>query len=369
MAIDLSQFYQVFFEEAQEHLEGMEALLLDLDIEDPDAEQLNAIFRAAHSIKGSAGTFGFTDLAEVTHVLENLLDRIRKGELALRADMIDAFLDAGDLLKDLLAAHRGNGSADPAQVQLTCQRLAALTGNTSAAPVSAPLAVEALAAPASELIKVSFALDEGTPDPDSVVANVIAELAEQWPASLAERPQDADGRWCLTIGAAADPDALRGMLEFVARSDSIRIGSATSAPPAEECYGFFDNTPAPDTQAEDTSWGLFSDEAPTEPASASPAAGDAAWGLFDDAPGNTPGSNAAPVDDSFGFFVDLPTPVAEIAVAPAPTSEPEAAMAPALAVATAAVERRDAARADRRRRHVPPAAKPRSGSTSTRSTS
>ena len=98
MSIDLSQFYQVFFEEAGEHIQSMESLLLDLDIESPDAEQLNAIFRAAHSIKGSAGTFGFTDLTEVTHILENLLDRIRKGELALRPDMIDAFLDAGDVL-------------------------------------------------------------------------------------------------------------------------------------------------------------------------------------------------------------------------------------------------------------------------------
>ena len=115
MSIDMSQFYQVFFEESQEHLDSMESLLLGLDIDDPDAEQLNAIFRAAHSIKGSAGTFGFTDLAEVTHVLENLLDRIRKGELALRPEMIDAFLDAGDILKELLAAHRGDGEADQEQ--------------------------------------------------------------------------------------------------------------------------------------------------------------------------------------------------------------------------------------------------------------
>jgi len=63
MAIDMTQFYQVFFEESEEHLAAMETLLLDLDIENPDSEQLNAIFRAAHSIKGSAGTFGFTDLA------------------------------------------------------------------------------------------------------------------------------------------------------------------------------------------------------------------------------------------------------------------------------------------------------------------
>ena len=93
MAIDMSQFYQVFFEESAEHLAAMESLLLELDIDNPDMEQLNAIFRAAHSIKGSAGTFGFTDLAETTHILENLLDRIRKEELTLRAEMVDAFLD------------------------------------------------------------------------------------------------------------------------------------------------------------------------------------------------------------------------------------------------------------------------------------
>ncbi len=91
MAIDMTQFYQVFFEESAEHLAAMETLLLELDIENPDSEQLNAIFRAAHSIKGSAGTFGFNDLAATTHILENLLDRIRKQELALRADMVDAF--------------------------------------------------------------------------------------------------------------------------------------------------------------------------------------------------------------------------------------------------------------------------------------
>ena len=79
MTIDMSQFYQVFFEETAEHLSTMETLLLGLDVQSPDSEQLNAIFRAAHSIKGSAGTFGFNDLTEVTHILENLLDGIRKG--------------------------------------------------------------------------------------------------------------------------------------------------------------------------------------------------------------------------------------------------------------------------------------------------
>ncbi|MFT3736881.1 MAG: Hpt domain-containing protein [Rhodocyclaceae bacterium] len=81
MAIDMTQFYQVFFEESQEHLAAMESLLVAIDPAAPDSEDLNAIFRAAHSIKGSSATFGFSDLAEVTHVMENLLDRVRKNEL------------------------------------------------------------------------------------------------------------------------------------------------------------------------------------------------------------------------------------------------------------------------------------------------
>jgi two-component system chemotaxis sensor kinase CheA len=80
MAIDMSQFYQVFFEEAAEHLASMEALLLAINPAAPDPEEVNALFRAAHSIKGSSGTFGFQDMMEVTHILETMLDRVRKGE-------------------------------------------------------------------------------------------------------------------------------------------------------------------------------------------------------------------------------------------------------------------------------------------------
>src|SRR5690606_41545982 len=94
MSYDMSQFYQVFFAEAAEHLESMESLLLALDHERPDAEQLNAVFRAAHSIKGSAGTFGFADMADLTHVLEGLLDRLRRGALGLSEELVDACLEA-----------------------------------------------------------------------------------------------------------------------------------------------------------------------------------------------------------------------------------------------------------------------------------
>ncbi|MFZ2295826.1 MAG: Hpt domain-containing protein, partial [Polaromonas sp.] len=79
--MDITQFYQTFFEEADELLAEMEQLLLGLDLQAPDSEDMNAIFRAAHSIKGGAATFGFLALTETTHLLENLFDRTRHGEL------------------------------------------------------------------------------------------------------------------------------------------------------------------------------------------------------------------------------------------------------------------------------------------------
>ncbi|MDO8653680.1 MAG: chemotaxis protein CheA [Undibacterium sp.] len=106
MAIDMSQFFQVFFDEAEELLAEKEKLLLAVDISSPDPEDLNAIFRAAHSIKGGASTFGLTDMTEVTHVLESLLDKIRKGEMALTAEHVEAFLVAKDVLKMQLDGHR-----------------------------------------------------------------------------------------------------------------------------------------------------------------------------------------------------------------------------------------------------------------------
>src|SRR5690625_1053715 len=99
--LDLRQFFDTFFEEADELLAEMEGLLLALDVDAPNADDLNAIFRAAHSIKGGAATFGtFEDLAETTHVLENILDYIRDGEMQLRPDMIDLFLETKDVLFD-----------------------------------------------------------------------------------------------------------------------------------------------------------------------------------------------------------------------------------------------------------------------------
>lgn len=123
MTFDMSQFYQVFFEETAEHLASMESLLLGLDIDAPNLDDLNAIFRAAHSIKGGSGTFGFNDMIEATHILETLLDKLRKEELRLTSEMIDVFLQAGDVLKSQLEGHQNGAPVDQDRVKSVCAQL------------------------------------------------------------------------------------------------------------------------------------------------------------------------------------------------------------------------------------------------------
>lgn len=130
MNVDLSQFYQVFFDESAEHLAEMERIFLAIDPANPDDEDLNAVFRAAHSIKGGAGTFGFPDMTVVTHTLETLLDQIRHREIALTREMVDVFLQAGDAITMQLAGHRDGGRVDEQIIEKVCERLSAISGGT-----------------------------------------------------------------------------------------------------------------------------------------------------------------------------------------------------------------------------------------------
>ncbi len=109
MPLDMTQFHQVFFEETAEHLATMESLLLYFDAANPDPEQLDDLSRAAHSIKGSGGTFGFADMAGLAQEVEALLARVRRGEDRLTPQRVQALHEACGVLRALLAGHRGEG--------------------------------------------------------------------------------------------------------------------------------------------------------------------------------------------------------------------------------------------------------------------
>ncbi len=116
MSIDMSQFHQVFFEECFEGLEAMESGLLTLDMGDIDSEIINTIFRGAHSIKGGSGTFGFTVVAEYTHIMETLLDEMRDGRRQVTQSAVAVLLDSVDCLREMLTAIQNEKAVDNASV-------------------------------------------------------------------------------------------------------------------------------------------------------------------------------------------------------------------------------------------------------------
>ncbi len=142
MSMDLSEFLDVFLEECFEGLEVMEAGLLHLD-EETDLEEINTIFRAAHSIKGGSAAFGFNHISEFTHVMETLLDRLRSGKQQVSQDIVDLLLASVDTLREMVEGLKDETGPDEARVaSLKSQLEAAVAqGESAAAPgESAPQA-------------------------------------------------------------------------------------------------------------------------------------------------------------------------------------------------------------------------------------
>jgi len=137
-AVDLTQFHKTFFEESLEGLDAMEAALLALDSGATDAELVHTIFRAAHSIKGGAATFGFADVAAFTHVAESLLEEVRSERRGVDAELIDLLLRSVDCLRAMLDhTSRGRPAADADSEALRTELVRLVSGETPAAPVAA----------------------------------------------------------------------------------------------------------------------------------------------------------------------------------------------------------------------------------------
>jgi two-component system chemotaxis sensor kinase CheA len=274
MTIDISQFFQVFFDEAEELLAEKERLLLGVDVANPDPEDLNAIFRTAHSIKGGASTFGLTDMTEVTHILESLLDRIRKGEMALTGVHVDAFLAAKDILKMQLDGHRNGADVDQDAVADVRMMLQELSQDVVVAPVvvapSFLQVVQAQAvAPAAGARR--FRIELPKVEPRDVHA-LVAELGLL--GRVSETPLDG-GRSAIIVTTLESLDDIIAICSFVLDPDDLKIFEAPALTPeqravedaerarveADQGFGFFDmdDTPAaPDTRSEeDRGYGFF----------------------------------------------------------------------------------------------------------------
>jgi len=273
---DLSQFYQIFFEEAGENLDQMEHMLLDLDLEKADDEELNGIFRCAHSIKGGAATFGFSDVAELTHQMESLLDRLRRHELQPIPQMVDVLLESADASRSLLARHQAGAQDEAPSTASLVRRISELAAGMVPAP-SAPVEPQAPPPPVAKV-------EPPAPAPAAVAApsglrslhvrigpldrmeqaETIKELFRDIPGlgSIADLPcSDTNARLFAVETSSTDSDLL-DLFTFHVAKEQVQIteagsGAAALAAPADpdlaegavsnlppgEAYGFFNNAP------------------------------------------------------------------------------------------------------------------------------
>lgn len=270
--MDITEFYQTFFDEADELLRDMEQHLLELDPFDPDSEQLNAIFRSAHSIKGGAATFGFTQLQNTTHTLENLLDKARHDELTLTPDIIDVFLDAKDVMASQLDAYKNNSLPDDETFKRICEVLSRVENR--AEEVTEPEPVEPM--PASDIVENSQAPSEQQGEFSHYFLIALNQLKESEVDLLAdelslfghlyhiEKTANSLQAW---LGTNTDIDDISGVLCFVVDESQITHQTVSFA----DCRAFSPEDIVADGNDEPTDIEVIEQKEEVKPIVASPA--------------------------------------------------------------------------------------------------
>ena len=253
MALDLSRFAKAFFEEAHEHMSALETLLVAIDLRAPDSEALNAIFRAVHSVKGGAAAFGHKALSEFTHDFESILDRVRKGQLALTKPRVNTFLKAGDIMRHHLVALEQESPPDKAAMDASRQALLALSVET----LDESLAEQDASATLPRY-QIEVHLERSQYGADAVL-NTLKEDIAGLGAVTNIRTEAIDERliaFFFDLDTDIDADELRESLEFLVPAEAINIL-------ANERRGSAPRSVAPLVDDSDGEFGFFE---PSEPA-------------------------------------------------------------------------------------------------------
>ncbi|CAI1982570.1 MULTISPECIES: chemotaxis protein CheA [Serratia] len=233
MSMDISDFYQTFFDEADELLADMEQHLLELDPLAPDIEPLNAIFRAAHSIKGGAATFGFSVLQETTHLLENLLDGARRQEMSLSTEIINLFLETKDIMQEQLDAYKTSQQPDAESFEYICQALRQLALEAQQQQ-EAPAVQPAVQQPVVQHAAAPAAIEGGMRiSLNGLKASEIPLMLEEL-GNLGEvkDPHQTEHSLDVTLLTSASEDDISAVLCFVLEPEQISFSTPTQSEPA-----------------------------------------------------------------------------------------------------------------------------------------
>lgn len=226
MAIDMEQFRQVYLEESFEGLEIMESGLLELDPGKADVEEINTIFRAAHSIKGGSATFGFEEVTGFTHVLETLLDQMRAGDRDVTTENVDVLLRSVDCLREMFEDLKGGNAVNQSRVDQTQQELEQVLGGNHSAQPAAPVATAEPASAASQGWSIQFIPHPGmlkTGNEPLRLFRALKELGkldvqvdqDAVPSLESCNPEECHLGWSLTLSGDISRDEVVEVFEWV----------------------------------------------------------------------------------------------------------------------------------------------------------
>ncbi len=241
MSIDLSQFIATFLEESYEGLEIMESSLLTLD--SADEETINTIFRAAHSIKGGAGTFGFSEVADFTHIVETLLDELRSGVQQTTPELINLLLESVDCIKMLLEAAQDGPEADQDQINQVTRRLNSALGSETEASSTETVTTsqnEVSADTGKQAWEIDFVPDAGllrSGHEPAFMFEALADLGELDVTAITKpvpkitkiQPEELYLSWRLTLFSDCTEDDIREIFEWVEDECKLIVTQTTLA--------------------------------------------------------------------------------------------------------------------------------------------
>jgi two-component system chemotaxis sensor kinase CheA len=264
MTIDLTQFYDSFFEESLEALASMEETLLKLDVGAPDPDMIATIFRVAHSIKGGAATLGFGEIASFTHTLETLLDELRGQRMKVTTTLSDLLLRSVDVMREMIHGQQQRKPPDAqriADLQFDLELAVAQRGAVEATPASAPpqprapvssalpdpsvLAPAVDAADGRSTYRINFRphlqlLARGN-DPLRMFNELrqLGDLAMQvdvsaLPALAGFDPENCYLSWELVLRSDADRDAVVDIFDWAEGDCELRIETVATATPVRK---------------------------------------------------------------------------------------------------------------------------------------
>jgi two-component system chemotaxis sensor kinase CheA len=242
MAIDMEQFRQVYLEESFEGLEIMESGLLELDPGKADSEEINTIFRAAHSIKGGSATFGFEEVTGFTHIMETLLDQMRSGERDVNPENVDLLLRSVDCLHEMFVALKAGDPINESRVDTMQQELDQMLGaKQGAAPAPATEAGTATAAQGWEILFVPYAGMLKTGNEPLRILRALRELGELEvsierdviPALEDLQPENCALGWRLLLKGEVAQDEVAEVFEWVEDDCDLTIRPLESAAQAQ----------------------------------------------------------------------------------------------------------------------------------------